>query len=61
MLIEKALAGDLKAADLILDRLEGKPLQRVHQATETVAEALARELSGEGTQDEAAEIDAGDS
>ncbi len=61
--IEMAEAGDLKAADMVLDRMEGKPLQRVHQATETVAEALARELAGDDTttQDEVAEADAGDS
>jgi hypothetical protein len=62
-IVDMAEAGDLKAADMVLDRMEGKPLQRVHQATETVAEALARELAGDDTttQDEAAEINAGDS
>ncbi len=37
-ILDKAQGGDLKAADLFYDRIEGKPHQTIAQTTETKAE-----------------------
>lgn len=45
-LVAKAIAGDTKATEMLLDRTDGKPLQRIVQA-ESVASLLRAELEAE--------------